>query len=97
MTELDLYKFLHNENGCEPEMHWHPKDDTGNNEDQLIVFIHPGWIDTFAKLIGDDLLSDGDVECHIIANGYICVDLVPICEIFEFDPKEFLATTEGGQ
>ena len=89
MTELEFYKFLHSEDGSNPEMHWHPGRDTGG-DDQLMVFVHPAWVDTFANLVGDDYFSDGAMECHMTTGGYIVVDIVPICEHFEIDPKNLL-------
>jgi hypothetical protein len=84
MTELELYKYIHDEDGEQPEISW--------RGDALIVWIHPGWFDDFVKLFVEEeyLFDDGGIECSIQSRGYLAIDLVPICEVREINPENIL-------
>ncbi|GFN32413.1 hypothetical protein [Paenibacillus xylaniclasticus] len=74
MNELDLYRF------CEDkEMDW--------RGEKLIMWLSPYDITDFAKLLGDDYLSEGGMEVHLLMGGTIGLELNDICECFDIEPE----------
>ncbi len=89
MTELELYRYIHDEDGEKPEISW--------RGDSLMVWIHPAWYDDFIKLLLNEssspwssLFDDGGLVANIQNSGYLAVDLVPICEYFDINPENIL-------
>lgn len=74
MTELDLYRFL-KEN--EVDMRW--------DDDVLSTWISHWNLDDFTKLCSSSL-DDGGRESRLCSHGMIWIDLVPICEYYGIDP-----------
>jgi hypothetical protein len=82
MEELDLYKFLHNNN---IEHHWE-----GNNE--LLAWIPFSLLEDFADMLGPSYFDDADevwfkFDC-------ICLDLVNACDYYGIDPLRILDKKE---
>jgi hypothetical protein len=82
MKELDLHKFC-TENHV--EMRW--------DGDILSTWIYPWLIEDFAKLV-ESALSDGGVEARLLPDGFIWVDLVPICDYYGIDPERIFPVPE---
>jgi len=80
LTELQLYKFI-NENNI--EIYWHA--------DKLIALMYFMLIEEFSNLIKNET---PDAIKAYIADTYISVDLVPICEWHDIDPKNILKKEE---
>lgn len=70
MKELDLYKFVH-ENDI--EYHWHGED--------VIMFVNCGDIKEFNKLISGSIYDDSGIECNM-RDGYFCFQMEQICSYF---------------
>ncbi len=77
MTELELYKFVHDK-----EIHWR-----GGG---LILWLSNYEIADFAELLGDSYLSDGGVEVTLLSYGMIGLDIVDICNDFDIEPTKIL-------
>jgi hypothetical protein len=75
MTELELYKFIH-ENGV--EWRW----DNNAGHDDVIIFPYIFWLEDFCKLIKDYEGSDGGGVPARIMNGYAAIWMVDLCEYF---------------
>lgn len=85
MTELQLYKYIHNElNVCEDELNWQ------NNA--LILQISPCNLDDFMSFIEES--SNDDPTNMTYYHGKVQIDLVPICEAFSIDPENILSNEE---
>ena len=81
MTELQLYKFLFDEDGaigC--EVSW--------NGEELTCILYIWDLQEFAMMIKDYLSEDG-YEITLKEN-YVGFDLVPICEFYEIEPENIL-------
>lgn len=81
MTELQLYKYLFDEdNGICPEMRWH--------DDQLLIFLYYFQIGDFIKEVAEPsgALEDGGIDAHL-KDRYMVFDIVPILEAYEIDPN----------
>ncbi|WMT42826.1 hypothetical protein RE628_11365 [Paenibacillus sp. D2_2] len=74
MTELDLYKFV-----SEQEREW--------RGDKLIMWLYPSDLTEFANLLGGNYLSEGGTEVRLLTGGMIGVELNEICEDFDIDPE----------
>ena len=80
MTELQLYKFL-NENNI--EHHWE------KDNEELIAWIPFYWLQEFAELIGEHILSDVGIMVNF-QNDCIALDLVPIAEYHDIELENIL-------
>lgn len=78
MTELQLYKFLEDNN---IEYHW--------DVDQFSTFIPFNCLKEFAEMLDYNFLSDGGYEC-VLVSDYIYFDLVEIAEYFDIDLENIL-------
>ena len=79
MTELDLYKFITEKN---VEYHWY--------EDKevfmcLYVFELENFMELLSKIYG--IFDDGGIKI-ILNNGYVSIDMMPICEYCGIDPEK---------
>lgn len=75
MKELDLYKFVQ-ENSI--ELRW--------DDDILSTWIPHYCLEDFTGIIGSSL-DEGGVKATLLRNGFIWVDLVPICNYFGVEPE----------
>lgn len=73
MTELDLYKFVH-DNNC--EYHWY--------DDNVILFVTILWIDEFNKLFDYSFFDDEGQEC-IMKKDYFCFWMQDICDYYDIE------------
>ena len=84
MTELELYKYLFDENdGLKPEMRWH--------DDELLIFLYYFQVEDFIKEVvqPSGALEDEGLIGHL-KDKYMVMDLVPVCEAYEIDPQSIL-------
>lgn len=80
MTELDLYKFINNEEDGGCEVLW--------NGEELICWIDYFKLSDFIAMIKGFLDDDGyDVNLRPYD---IAFDLVPICEYYDIEPENIL-------
>jgi|SRR5579875_201584 len=75
MTELELYKFVQGK-----EIDW--------RGDKLILWIDSDSLAEFAEMLGDNYLSEGDVQVTLLQEGLIAIELNDICECFEIEPTK---------
>ena len=80
MTELELYKFLNEDDNIQ-EYRWE-----GN---EFLVWIRFDSLDNFTKMIGYDYLSEGGYDCNLQYNC-ICIDISDVCEYFDIDLEHIL-------
>ena len=71
MTELELYKFI---NDNDIEYHWH--------EDDVILFVNFYLLNDFTKLLGYNMLDEEGIICHL-KESYIAIWMFSICEHFD--------------
>ena len=78
MTELELYKFIEDNN---VEIDW--------RGEQLVIWLHHMDLKDFCELIGSSFFDEGgyDVNLQFNYGCYIALDLVPICEYFDIEPE----------
>lgn len=97
MTELDIYKFLHDESKCKQmewqvELDWLVKNSKSFNDVKeyereylnhlhLAVWIVPECLREFAELLGYSQFDDDGVECNLCYDG--CVYIGNFDEILE--------------
>lgn len=81
MTELDLYKFIQ-ENDV--EISWH-------GDDSLNIWLHSADISDFTKLLERCDADDGGINCKLQSEGYIVINLLDICEEYDINPENILA------
>ena len=89
MTELEIYKFLHDESKCK-QMEWQSdciwlvkNHHTFNDEKEfrkeylnhlyLAVWIVPEYLREFAELLGYSQFDDGGVECDLCYDGCVYI------------------------
>lgn len=87
MTELELYKFL-NENNI--EHHWE-KD--RNRNDIFLVWIPFDLIKEFTSMVGSDYLSAGGTGANL-QEDFICLDISEIAEYHEVELQNILKKEE---
>lgn len=85
MTELDLYKFIQENN---IEWHWH--EFLGG--DDVIAFFYFFQIEEFAKILSKDVFDDEGIEC-VMKDGYLALQMKDICDYYGIEmenvfPKE---------
>lgn len=76
MTELDLYKFLV-EN--EVETDW--------RDDKLYAWLSHWDVDKFCEMLDRCDADDGGIDCKLQNGGTVVLDLVEICEDYDIDPE----------
>ena len=82
MTELQLYSFI-NENSVETKY-------SEGDPPTWYAWISHLDLAEFCDLVGgDQYLSDAEIDVRLL-NHYVCIDLYPICEYFEINPKNLL-------
>ena len=77
MSELDLYKFITNN-----DIEWHRRENEGTED--IIIFPNTFQLDDLIKILSPGLFDDGGVECHLM-NGYVCIWMKDICEYSGID------------
>jgi len=77
MTELELYKFI-NDNNIE----WHRQDNDGTPD--VIIFPYTFHLEEFFKVIKDYNIDDGGLEIRLL-NGYVTIWMNDLCEYFGVD------------
>lgn len=77
MTELQAYKFVQDKEIC-----WHG--------DKLILWLSGHELSTFADLLGDDYLCEGDCKVTLLSGGNVGIELRQILEDFDIDPENIL-------
>jgi hypothetical protein len=77
MTELQLYKFITDNH---IEYHW---DIVKHDVWMFIPFHH---LYDFNKMLGSGITDEDGIEC-IMKDGYICFEMVQVCEYFDIDPE----------
>ena len=76
MTELQLYKFITDNN-----LEWNAYQDYVEDIEKVLLFV-PFWlVDEFSKLLGASIFDDEGLEC-VMKDGYFCFHMIHICEYF---------------
>jgi len=75
MTELELYKYI-NDNNIE----WHRRDNDGTPD--IVIFPYTFQVEEFANLIKSSI--DEGIECRLM-NGYFAFWMKDICEYYGID------------
>lgn len=79
MTELQIYKFIHNADCDEYEsnvkqVEWQPNYELGHHgEITLYIWIEPEALKKFCKLLGYAMFDDGGIETTLCFDGSICI------------------------
>lgn len=81
MNELDLYKFIKDE---ELEISWH-------GEDTLNLWLSPRDLKFFAELLDRCNADDGGLKCFMQDDGVINLNLVDVCDEYDIDPERIHA------
>lgn len=74
MTELDLYKFI-----TDNEVEWHRHDNEG--EEDIIIMPYIFHLEEFSE-ITKDYDRDGQGLDIKLMNGYVCIWMKDLCEYF---------------
>ncbi len=74
MTELDLYKFVKDNN---LEYHEWAKD-------EILLFVNYDRITEFRKILDATLFEEDDINC-VMKDGYFCFEMTDICEHYGID------------
>ena len=77
MTELELYKFI-NDNNIE----WHRQDNDGTPD--VIFFPYYHQIEDFRKILSVSSFDDAGIECRM-KDGYFAFWMKDICEYYGVD------------
>ena len=77
MTELELYKFI-NDNDIE----WHRQDNDGNSD--VIIFPYTFHLEDFCKIVDGCNEDEGGLEIRLL-NGYVAIWMNDLCEYFGVD------------
>ena len=85
MTELDLYKFLNDEDNGVQQYNW--------EGEEFLVWISLWYLEDFTDMVGYNYLSDGGIDCNL-QNDCICIDIVGICEYYDIDLENILEKEE---
>lgn len=80
MTEIQLYKFIHNNN---IEYHWHKN----NNEQDILVFLNFEQLEEFNNLCSYELFDDEGLEI-IMKKDYVCMWMNYILDYYELEHEE---------
>lgn len=89
MNELDLYKFINNNN---IEYHWIIND---NNDNDVIIFLSFSDLEDFNKILPNFLfdLDSGGIEC-IMNKHYITLNMREICEDCDINMERIFNTKD---
>ena len=79
MTELDLYKFLNNNDGV--QYRW--------EDNNILVWISFYYLKDFTDMIGYNYLSESGMDCNL-QNDCICVNITDIAEYHDIDLENIL-------
>jgi len=82
MTELQLYKFIKNNN---VSLRWY--------EDQLLCFLDGWLICEFCQLLGPTSFDDDGIPCHL-KDRYITFNLSEVCDSYGIEPENILSKEE---
>jgi len=80
MTELELYKFI-NDNNIE----WHKEDNDGTED--IIIFPNFWQMESFKQILSPCLFDDGGIECRMM-DGYFAFWMKDICEYYGVEPEK---------
>jgi len=83
MTELELYKFI-NDNNIE----WHRQENDGNPD--IIIFPYTFHLEDFCKIVKDYNTDDGGLVIRLL-NGYCGIWMNDLCEYFGLDIDKVFA------
>ena len=81
MTELDLYKFLNDEDNGVQQYNW-----VG---EEFLVWISLWYLEDFTKMVGYNYLSEGEIDCNL-QSDCICIDIVDIAEYHDINLENIL-------
>ena len=76
MTELSLYKFIHNN---DIEYHWHEFEEDNND---VVIFVHDYQLEDLRGLLSFSDYDDEGIEV-ILKDTYICIRMGILCEYNE--------------
>ena len=81
MTELDLYKFITNN-----EVEWHKTHYDYGNRTEVVIFVNLWDIKEFGELFGSDGIvnDDGGIPCHL-KEGCYAFEMANICDYYDID------------
>jgi hypothetical protein len=86
MTELDLYKFIINN-----DIEWHRDDNEGTID--VVIFVPTYQIEDFNKLeMVKGYVDDGGIECRMM-EGYFCFWMKDICDHYGIDINKIFYET----
>ena len=80
MTELDLYKFLNDEDNGVQQYNW--------AREEFLVWISLWYLEDFTDMIYN-YLDDSRLTCNL-QKDCVCVDIVGICEYYDIDLENIL-------
>ena len=87
MTELELYKFITNNN-----IEWHYTEDCYGDLD-VIIFLYYFQLEDFTKMVRS-YLTDNEAICHL-RNDYVGIEMADICSNYDIElEKVFLKEEE---
>lgn len=76
LTELQVYKHIQ-ENGY--EIDW--------RDGALMVWIYFFQLEEFQALFGSGPFDEGGIQCHMLSDGSIGLDIIPILSHFGIKPE----------
>lgn len=86
MTELELYKFI-NDNDIE----WHKANNDGTPD--IIIFPYIFQIEDFSKLLGSNDFDDGGIELRMMS-GYFAIWMKDLCDNYDIDMNKVFVGEE---
>lgn len=95
MTELEAYKFVHNQ-GCDKydynvsQVSWQKNYENGHKGDPtLFVWVKPDALTRLCKLLGATAFDDGGIlECSLCSDGDICIsNFDEVLEHYGIEPE----------
>lgn len=84
MTELELYKFITNN---EIEIDWRGS--------QLLAWIEHYYLEEFSDMLDRCDADDGGIKCRLQNGGVVVLDLSEVCEEYDIDPNNISESDEG--
>lgn len=85
MTELELYKYI-NDNNIE----WHRRDN--DNVPDIVILPYIFQVEEFNKLL-NSYVSDGGIECRMM-DGYFAFWMQDICDYYGIDSDKVFTGEE---
>lgn len=76
MNDLDLYKYINNNN-----IEWHKRDNNG--EKDVVIFPYTFQVEDFVKLV-KNYDSDEGIECRLMGT-YFAIWMKDLCEYYGID------------